>query len=160
MLICPAPRLFELLTFRENIRVNLFSHNSWTAPACITIIGGVTMAGAAREQWTGTHTAHFLTPETETSCHYHFTAMRWQPIRGSEAEETAVMAEMAEMRRRVFMEEDGVIIAAQQARILDAMRTGEDLRPTLISADAGIERCHRILRGLEEEERKEHTLAR
>ena len=62
------------------------------------------------------------------------------------------MEELAEMRRRVFMDEDGVIIAAQQARILEAQASGEDLRPTVISADAGIERVHRIIRELDEEE--------
>ena len=45
------------------------------------------------------------------------------------------------------------MIAAQQQRIAEEGK--ENLHAVLISADAGIERVHRILRQLRDEERRE-----
>ena len=66
----PAPRRFELLLFRENFRVDLWSSNSWTAPSCVTIIGG---GAAHRDRRSGEwHVYRALPhPETATSCHYY-----------------------------------------------------------------------------------------
>jgi phenylpropionate dioxygenase-like ring-hydroxylating dioxygenase large terminal subunit len=153
----PIPKIYDLLMFHQHERVDAYVHNTWIAPSCIEIEGVARPAGAAGDQGTGAVTAHFLTPETETTCHYFFAGRRHQPIRRSAGEEAAVMKEMGEMRQRVFQEEDGVIIAAQQARMIEAMNSGEDLRPTLISADAGIERVHRIIAELDEEERNQRV---
>jgi len=150
----PNTMFFDLLSFRQWPRVDIYAYMSWDAPSCLTNNGWCKPPGAPMEQATGMQSCHFLTPETETSCHYHFAAMRWQPIRRSEAEEAEVMRAMADIRQQAFVEQDGVIIAAQQQRILEA--TGnETLKPVLISADAGVERAHRILRDLYDEEQKE-----
>jgi vanillate O-demethylase monooxygenase subunit len=144
----PIPKIYDLLTFGQHARVDAFVHNTWIAPSCIEINGGATPVGGAPDQATGAVTVHFLTPETETSCHYFFAGRRWQPIRRDEATETAVMREMGEMRQRVFAEEDGVIIEAQQALVRAAIAAGDGYRPSAISADVGIQRIHRLLAAL------------
>jgi phenylpropionate dioxygenase-like ring-hydroxylating dioxygenase large terminal subunit len=150
----PASMYFDLLMFGKYPRVDGFTNMTWAAPSCLTNHSGGGPAGGTPEQQTGSITSHFLTPETETSCHYHFAGMRWQPVRGTPEQEAAVLRGMADVRQQAFVEQDGMIIAAQQARILEAIASGEDLRPTLISADAGVERVHRILRELDEEDQK------
>jgi phenylpropionate dioxygenase-like ring-hydroxylating dioxygenase large terminal subunit len=156
----PVSMFFDLLMFGKHKRVDLYAYMSWSAPSCLTNNGWAKPPGAPMEQATGMQSCHFLTPETETTCHYHFAAMRFQPIRGTPEQEAEVMRQMADIRQQAFVEQDGVIITAQQARIQEAIANGEDLRPTLISADHGIERAHRILFELHEEEQKEPVSAR
>ena len=127
---------------------------SWDAPSCLTNNGWCKPPGAPMEQATGMRSCHFLTPETETSCHYHFAAMRWQPIRRGPEEEAVVMKAMADIRQRVFVEEDSAIITAQQSRIREAIAGDEGLDPVLLSIDAGVERAHRILRDLYQQEQR------
>jgi vanillate O-demethylase monooxygenase subunit len=151
----PVTTFYDLLMFHQYPRIDSYGTMTWAAPSCLTNNGHAVPAGGNEADGTGMKSCHFLTPETDTTCHYHFAAMRWQPIRRSEAEEAEVMRQMADIRQQAFVEQDGVIITAQQERILEAMANGEHLRPVLIGADAGIERAHRILRQLYDEEQKQ-----
>jgi phenylpropionate dioxygenase-like ring-hydroxylating dioxygenase large terminal subunit len=153
----PNTTFFDALSFHKYPRGDINAWMSWDAPSCLTNNGWVKPPGGAMEAATGMRSCHFLTPETENTCHYHFAAMRWQPMRATPEEEAALMRLMADMRQQAFIEQDGVMIAGQQARILEAAARGEHLRPVLISADVGIERAHRILRQLSDEEQKEHV---
>jgi vanillate O-demethylase monooxygenase subunit len=152
----PNTMFFDALAFGRYGKVDIAAHMSWDAPSCLTNNGWAKPTGGPMELATGMQSCHFLTPETETTSHYHFAAMRWQPLKATPDEEQRVMKLMADLRQQAFVEQDGVIIAAQQARILEAAGK-ETLRPVLIGADVGIERAHRILRQLDEEERKERV---
>lgn len=142
----PVTGLLDLLLYGEYPRVDVVGNQRWHAPACLFVDAGAMPVGTSRAQGTGIHGYHFLTPETDTSTHYHFVATRWNPIsRGEDAD--AVMArEIADLRKRVFVDEDGVMIAAQQKRINESGKA--NLKPVLLGIDGGVERVHRLLRQL------------
>jgi vanillate O-demethylase monooxygenase subunit len=146
--------VFDMMTFGKYPRIDLEAMQRWEAPACIFITGIMRPAGGSEAQATGVKTCHFITPETETTSHYWFAAERYQPVRGTLEEEAAVLPRLAEVRRQIFEDQDGAIIAAQQARIIEAGGP-EHYNPVLIGADAGVERAHRILRELHEQEQRE-----
>jgi phenylpropionate dioxygenase-like ring-hydroxylating dioxygenase large terminal subunit len=149
------PVIFDILSFRRWPRVDIELDMTWVAPSCLTNNSNAKPAGGTALEGTGVKTSHFLTPETDTTCHYHFAATMKQRIRSTEAEEAEAFAMLRDLRQQAFVEQDGVVIAAQQIRLLEAKARGEDLQPVLISADAGVERAHRMLRDLFDEERKE-----
>jgi vanillate O-demethylase monooxygenase subunit len=140
----PVPRFWELLTFGVYERMDFVSRVYWHAPSCLVIQGGVRGVGAQMSDTTGTRGIHFLTPETATTCHYHFSAARWNPMLRSDAENAEALRAIADIRKVAFVDEDGAIIAAQQERIVEAGKS--NLQPVKIGADIGIERAHRILR--------------
>jgi vanillate O-demethylase monooxygenase subunit len=151
--------VFEMMTFGKYPRIDLEAMQRWEAPACIYITGILRPTGGSEAQATGVKTCHFITPESETTSHYWFAAERYQPVRGTPEEEAAVLPKLAEVRRQIFEEQDGAIISAQQARIIEAGGK-EHYQPVLISADAGVERAHRILRQLYDEEQRDLVPAR
>jgi Vanillate O-demethylase oxygenase C-terminal domain len=84
----------------------------------------------------GYYGIHFLTPETERTTRYHFTAVRWnvltdESVNGQTRERISVM------RRYAFAEQDGPVIEAQQ---IAADQAGEGPGPLLLSIDIGMAR--------------------
>src|SRR4029453_372154 len=83
----------------------------WTAPSNYLIDGGICEPGGRREDGAWYYGVHLLTPESETSTHYHFAAAR-PP--GS-AVDSDLDAELARLRKIAFTEQDKPIVEAQQA---------------------------------------------
>ncbi len=146
----PVPKFFDLLLFQDGRPVDGFNYLSLYAPACMINDTGMMPPGTTREQGTGIRGCHFLTPETETSSHYHFAAARWNVVPRTDQENAVLLDEIAEIRRVAFKEQDQVVIASQQLRVLEAGK--EHLRPVLIGVDAGVERVHRVLRDMAQAE--------
>jgi phenylpropionate dioxygenase-like ring-hydroxylating dioxygenase large terminal subunit len=146
----PVPKFFDLLLFGDGAPVDGFNYLSWHAPACMINDTGMMPPGTTRERGTGIRGTHFLTPETDTTSHYHFAASRWNVMPRSDAENAALLEEIAEIRRVAFKEQDEVVIAAQQQRVLESGK--EHLRPVLLGVDAGVERVHRVLREMAQAE--------
>ena len=142
----PVPKFLDLLLFQDGRPVDGFNYLTWYPAACMINDTGAMPPGTSRREGTGIRGIHFLTPETESTSHYHFAASRWNEdvVPRSAEENAAVMRGITEIRRFAFKEQDGVVIAAQQRRVLEAGK--ERLRPVLIGVDAGVERAHRILR--------------
>ena len=104
-------------------------HIRWHAPASLALFIRMARTGEAEPLVPPMVNPHILTPETAHSTHYFFTH---EP--GAEA---------AAMARRVFLEEDEPMIAAQA----EAM-AGEDfweLRPVVLPSDAAAIRARRRL---------------
>ena len=57
---------------------------------------------------------HFLTPETESSTLYHFAAVRQNPIPFPPEVAEEVAAQIAELRRLAFEDQDKPLLEAQQ----------------------------------------------
>ena len=146
----PVTRFMDLLMFGQYPRIDVIGNQRWHAPACLFVDAGGMPVGASRAQGTGIMGYHFLTPETDTSTHYHFVATRWNPISRSDEENAAMALQIADLRKTIFVDEDGAMIAAQQQRVLEAGK--ENLRPVLLGIDAGVERVHRLLRQLRDNE--------
>jgi nitrite reductase/ring-hydroxylating ferredoxin subunit len=148
----PVTHMFDLLLYGQHPRVDVVGNQRWHAPACLFVDAGALPVGATRAQGTGIYGYHFLTPETDTTTHYNFVATRWNPISRGEAADAEMARQIADLRKRVFIDEDGVMIAAQQLRVLESGQRA--LTPVMLGIDAGVERVHRLLRQLSE---SEHT---
>ena len=91
---------------------------------------------------TGFHALHLLTPETERTTHYFFTAVRFGVKTSDEDLNRSLQASIARLRRFAFEEQDAPIIEAQQRNLDSARRV---LEPTLLEIDAGPVRYKRML---------------
>ncbi|TWT13896.1 aromatic ring-hydroxylating dioxygenase subunit alpha [Reyranella sp. CPCC 100927] len=137
------PGLFDLMFKRDGGRVDHWATMRWDSPGCFLNDAGVTPVNRPREEGTGILGTHFLTPETAETTLYHFAAVRQNPVSWGEAIDTDIRAQMSELRRHAFEDQDKVIIEAQQRALLDpAARTD---RPVLLEIDAGPVRFRRIL---------------
>lgn len=114
----------------EGERVDQWLHIRWHAPASLALFIGIARAGTQLEpMFPPMANPHILTPETETSTHYFFTHPPGE--------------EEAKQARRVFLEEDEPMVAAQA----EAM-AGQDFweaRPVILPSDAAAIRARRKL---------------
>ena len=123
-------------------KVDKFSRIRWMAPSTLRLFVGICEMGAPYENGTGYHAIHMLTPETDRSTHYFFTAVRFGVKTTGEPLNREIQARIAKMRRFAFEEQDAPVIEAQQ-RIID--EAGQPLEPITLSIDAGPVRYKRVL---------------
>ena len=123
-------------------RVDVFNRVRWMAPSTLKLISGMCESGGSRERGTGLHAIHMLTPETEQSTHYFFTAVRWNVRTTDAALNGELQAKIAKLRRFAFEMEDAPVIEAQQRNIETANRS---LDPMILAIDVGPVRYKRIL---------------
>jgi vanillate O-demethylase monooxygenase subunit len=117
----------------------------WDVPACMINDTGVTEPGAPREQGTGFFGMHFLTPETETTTYYLFVAVRFNPISWGQPLDGEIQAQVSDLRRLAFQDQDQTIINAQQ----DVLRSRQKPEnPVLLEIDIGPVRYKKVLDGL------------
>jgi len=116
----------------------------WDAPSCMLNDAGARPVGGSKAEGTGIFGAHLLTPETETSTHYHFAAARQHPLPFPPEIADDIQRQLGELRRYAFQEQDEPMIHMQQQAL---MRTGglQSRKPVLLSIDAGPVRCRRLL---------------
>lgn len=110
----------------------------WDLPSVIKLTAKVNEPGRPDAYLFGNHSAHLVTPETETSCHYFYAHSRDYQL-----DDPAADAAVAEWQRVGFGEQDKPILECQQANIGDAELM--DLRPLILPTDAGAVRARRIL---------------
>lgn len=122
---------------------------SWYAPSNLLLGFGVSKPGEPKESGTGYYAIHLLTPETERSTHYHYTASRRNVLTDDE-QNKKIRDTIYKMRTFAFADQDVPVIEAQQISI-DQAREG--LAPVLLSVDTGPLRYQKVLdRLLAEEE--------
>jgi phenylpropionate dioxygenase-like ring-hydroxylating dioxygenase large terminal subunit len=132
-------------------RVDKFTKMRWMAPSALRLLTGICEIGAAPETGTGYHAVHLVTPETERSTHYFFTAVRWGVKTGDDKLNRDLQTRIAEMRRFAFEEQDAPVIEAQQ-RIIESAT--EPLDPLILSVDVGCVRYKRVLSRMIEAEQR------
>jgi phenylpropionate dioxygenase-like ring-hydroxylating dioxygenase large terminal subunit len=136
------PGVFTRLMPDIPSRVDQFSIIRWTSASNLRLYTGVCKPGDKLENGTGFHAIHLLTPETDRTTHYFFTAARFNVMtRGAETN-AEISDTIAKMRRYAFQEQDAPMIEAQQRVIDDAL---DDLDPVVLSVDVGPMRYRRIL---------------
>ena len=86
-----------------------------------------------------------LTPETDSTTHYFFTAVRYNVKTTDEALNRDIQNKIAEMRRFAFQEQDAPVIEAQQ-RTIDASQT--EIEPLTLAIDVGPVRYKQMLKKL------------
>lgn len=127
-------------------RVDVFTRMRWMAPSTLRLLTGICEQGAAWETGTGLHALHMLTPETERSTHYFFTAVRFGLRTADPARNRLIQEKIAEQRRHAFEVEDAPVIEAQQRNIVRASRP---LAPVILSVDVGTVRFRQAIERLE-----------
>lgn len=107
----------------------------WSAPATMELRVGATPTGQSREKGVDSFAYHIMTPETETTTHYFFGAVR----NFSCTEEGNEI--LRQILRTAFLGEDKPMVEAQQAM----MGTPDlwSLKPVLLATDAGAVRVRR-----------------
>lgn len=138
----PVPRLYDLMFHQDGRNVDIWTRIRWNAPGCLLNDTGACEPGTDRSTGTGLFGVHLLTPETATTTHYLFCAVRQNAVQRAAGADERIVGELTELRRRAFEEQDRTMIEAQQRNII---RSGGNMRPALLSVDAGVVRYHRIV---------------
>jgi phenylpropionate dioxygenase-like ring-hydroxylating dioxygenase large terminal subunit len=151
----PAPGLYDLIYKRDGRNVDLWMDMRWDPPACLANYTGVTEPSAPRQQGTGFWGMHFLTPQTEKSTYYLFAAVRFNPISWGQPLDGEIQAQVSQLRRVAFEDQDQAIIKAQQD-VISGHR--ETTRPALLEIDIGPVRYKRVLdRLIQDEQASPHS---
>ena len=61
-------------------KVDKFTRMRWMPPSTLRLLTGICVPGAVPESGTGYHAIHLLTPETDRTTHYFFTAVRFNVL--------------------------------------------------------------------------------
>lgn len=141
-----VPSVFDMLYRQDGKTVDAWQNMAWMAPSCYLLDAGVKEPGGEREVMGWYYGIHLLTPETNSTTHYHFASAR-PP--GS-VSDPATDEELARLRRIAFADQDKPIVDAQQRVIGD--RSFWDLKPVLLAVDAGPVRMRRTIEKLIKDE--------
>jgi phenylpropionate dioxygenase-like ring-hydroxylating dioxygenase large terminal subunit len=139
------PGMNKLMWPQSPPRVDKVTSIRWMAPSTLRLITGICEMGQKAETGTGYHAVHILTPESDQTTHYFFTAVRYNVKTTDEALNRDIQDKIGKMRRFAFEEQDAPVIEAQQ-RIIDAAQTAVD--PLTLAIDVGPVRYKKILQRL------------
>lgn len=145
----PMPGMFARLLPGGLDRVDKWNTIRWTAPSNLLLRSGVVAPGGEPESGTGYYGIHFLTPETDETTHYHFTAVRWNILTKGDALNRELREQIAATRRFAFAEQDAPVIEAQHSRI---EQSTDVMSFVPLPIDVGPTRYKRILERLIREE--------
>jgi vanillate O-demethylase monooxygenase subunit len=141
---CPdglAPPVWDALFDNYGKPVDHWLNMRWDPPGVLRLDVGVAPVNAAREQGVWGYFNHFLTPETPTSTHYF-----WSVSRAFKIDDEAVDHGIEQAVQVAFVGEDVPIIESVE-RLMGG-KSFEEMRPVLLTADAGALRARRVLRKL------------
>ena len=142
---CEPPGMNKLMWPEVPDIVDKFSFIKWMAPSTLRLFAGICLPGAAPESGSGYHAIHLLTPETDRTTHYFFTAVRFGVYSKGDELNRQIQEKVAATRRFAFEEQDAPVIEAQQ-RFIDASQTAMD--PVILAVDAGPVRYKQVLKKL------------
>jgi vanillate O-demethylase monooxygenase subunit len=143
----PIPPVMEYSFPTGGRPVMHWAEMAWYAPSALWLDVGVTFPGHPRAEGLQTYAGHLVTPETARTTHYFFSFTRTAALARAENND----AQLLEMLRRIFTEEDSAMLAAVQERM-----GGQDLwalKPAALPGDAGAVRVRQALEKLIAEER-------
>lgn len=140
-----APGLFAILMPAGPEKVDKFTRMRWMPPSTLRLLTGICMPGAVPESGTGYHAIHMLTPETDRTSHYFFTAVRFNVLTADDKLNREIQEKISTTRRFAFEEQDAPVIEAQQ-EIIDASTSSVD--PIILAIDVGPVRYKQILQRL------------
>jgi vanillate O-demethylase monooxygenase subunit len=141
----PVVKVYNLMFRQDGKPVDFWDTMRWDAPGCFLLDTGVHAPGESKDRGTGIYAVHLLTPETETSTNYLFSAVR-QGIRNGQPPTPEIAAQIGEYRRMIFQTQDTLMIEAQQS-VIDRFPAYTQ-RAALFAIDAGPARYKRVLREL------------
>jgi vanillate O-demethylase monooxygenase subunit len=137
-----TPGILKMMSPVEFHKGDQWSTISWFCPSNLILKFGVSKNGEPIEKGTGYFAIHLLTPETEKTTHYFYSAARWNVFTLDENQNREIREKIFEMRTFAFKEQDVPVIESQQVSMDSAP---VKLEPTLLSIDVGPVRYQRIL---------------
>ena len=140
-----TPGLFAILMPSGPEKVDKFTRMRWMAPSNLRLVTGVCMPGAIPDSGTGYHAIHMLTPESDKTTHYFFTAVRFNVLTADDKLNAQIQEKISTTRRFAFEEQDAPVIEAQQD-IIEASLTAVD--PVTLAIDVGPVRYKQVLQKL------------
>jgi phenylpropionate dioxygenase-like ring-hydroxylating dioxygenase large terminal subunit len=140
-----APGLFAILMPSLPDRVDKFTRMRWMPPSNLRLVTGICSTGARPESGTGYHAIHMLTPESDRTTHYFFTAVRFNVMTTDDALNAQIQQKISTTRRFAFEEQDAPVIEAQQ-EVIESAQTPVD--PVILAIDVGPVRYKQILQKL------------
>ncbi len=143
----PVSPLYKLLWDNPPEVGEMRAHMRWDAPCTLMLDTGMNTVGGSREDGPSLPTAHFLTPETETSTHYF-----WAQARDRKVGDEAMSALLAKGVNDAFQNEDEPMI--EDCQRLMGTPDLMSLKPVLLQTDAPAIRARRVLASLREREQK------
>lgn len=148
---CPdgmAPPVWDALFDDYGKPVDHWLNMRWDPPGVLRLDVGVAPVNATREHGVWAYFNHFLTPETDTSTHYF-----WSVSRPFKVDDEAIDRGIEQAVQVAFVEEDVPIIESVE-KMMDG-KSFDEMRPVLLTADAGALRARRVLRQLIATEQQE-----
>jgi phenylpropionate dioxygenase-like ring-hydroxylating dioxygenase large terminal subunit len=100
------PGLFAILMPAAPSRVDKFTRMRWMPPSNLRLLTGICMPGAVPESGTGYHAIHMLTPETDRTTHYFFTAVRFNVLTAVDELNAQIRDKISTTRWFAFEEQD------------------------------------------------------
>ena len=145
-----TPGILKMMALDEELkqRGDQWQSISWFPASNLRLEFGASKVGEPKETGTGYFALHFLTPETEKTTHYHYTAARWG-VQTDDETNRELRDLIYKMRTFAFADQDVPVIEAQQISMDQA---GDNLTPTLLSVDAGPLQYQKVLDRLLAEE--------
>ena len=140
-----APGLFAILMPSLPDRVDKFTRMRWMPPSNLRLVTGICSTRARPESGTGYHAIHMLTPESDRTTHYFFTAVRFNVMTTDDALNAQIQQKISTTRRFAFEEQDAPVIEAQQ-EVIESAQTPVD--PVILAIDVGPVRYKQILQKL------------
>jgi phenylpropionate dioxygenase-like ring-hydroxylating dioxygenase large terminal subunit len=124
-------------------KVDKFTEMRWMAPSTLRLVSGVCLPGETNKMnGSGYHAIHLLTPETDRTTHYFFTAVRFGVFSKGDELNREIQEKIAATRRFAFEEQDAPVIEAQQ-RIIDNAQ--DAVNPVILAIDVGVVRYKQVL---------------
>ncbi|MES2188098.1 MAG: aromatic ring-hydroxylating dioxygenase subunit alpha [Pseudomonadota bacterium] len=142
--------LLDRLYRNDGKNVDIWSTIAWTAPCYVLNDTGAYPPGGARAEGAGILGAHLITPETENTTLYHFSAARTGQVLDPQEDAAALRDWISDARHHAFAHQDEPMIESQ--RVVREKFPHLALKPVLLEIDAGPVRCNRILDGLIQQE--------
>ena len=139
------PGMFAQFWPNHPPRVDKFTKMRWMAPSTLRLVTGICKTGAPTDTGTGYHAIHMLTPESDETTHYFFTAVRFNVLTADDRLNAQIQDKISTTRRFAFEEQDAPVIEAQQ-EMIDAAATAVD--PIILAIDVGPVRYKQILQKL------------
>ena len=136
-----APQFFASVVADLGQKIDLVYEVRWTPPSNAKLTVRGFRPGDRSAPLFEAMSAHIVSAETATTCHYFFANSRDFGVG-----DAAVDARVREWQRVGFAEQDKPMLEAQQRMIGDADIM--DLGPALMATDAGPVRIRRVLEGL------------
>jgi len=143
-----TPGILQMMSPGGFERGDQWQSISWFPASNLRLEFGASRVGEPKKNGTGYFALHFLTPETERTTHYNYTAARWG-VQTDDEQNQKIRDLIYKMRTFAFADQDVPVVEAQQIAM---DQPDEELDPGLLSVDVGPLKYQKILDRLVEKE--------